>query len=198
MTWDPTYPLLTDTNKIKDTFTQITDNWDAIEDTFATDHRYMGQPNEGEHLKVTFTAPQTTPNAEEGKIYTYVKDFAGTASPYTEVVEMTGLDGEANEFQITSGGRIMPKTVYIKWNGTTATSLPSGATVVRTDTGVYDLTFPEIGGSFLFFGCTSTETIRVSMFTISEQTSTTATVKFFDTDGTRINVPFVIKIRAAT
>lgn len=195
MSWNKNFPALTD--QVDLTFTNYHNNWDAIEDTFATDHRYMGQADEGEHIQISYTAPITTPSAQDGKFYSYIKDYATTESPYAEVIEQTFLDGENNEMQVTSGGRLMPKTVFIDWDGSSATTFPSsGVTVTKTGTGVYDLTFPEIGGSFLFFNFIGVGTLSFS--TITEQTATTATLKTYQANGNATDSDFRLEIKAVT
>ncbi len=197
MVWDKNFPSQTDI--VKDTFTKYHDNWDAIEDTFAADHIYPGLTDEGEHLQVKFTAPIATPVGGSTKNVLYIKDFAATQTPFTLLAELTFLDSEGNESQLVSGGRVRPKTIYISWNGTTATTAPAGVTVTQSGTGIYLLTFPQIGGDFLLFNyAAAAGAAALSVGSISEQTATTATLKTFQANGNAVSTGFRLEIRAAS
>lgn len=195
MVWDKDFPA--DDDVVNTSFTKYHDNWDEIEDTFATNHLYPGQTGQGEHTQVKFTAPIATPSAVAGKNYLYVKDFAATQTPYTLLAELTHVDGQGNENQIISGGRVRPKTIYIQWDGATATTAPAGVTVTQNGTGIYDITFPQIGGSFLHFNYSTYSSSGLSVGSITSQTAISATLKTYQANGNAISTPFNLEIKAA-
>lgn len=143
MTWDKTFP--TSGTFIKKSPKKFRENWEAIEETFDTDHRHPGASNAGEHKKVTFYEAIATPSNVANKGFLYAKDV--NSKP-----ELHFLDEEGNEIQLTDNGRKAPRTFFIYWNGTTAEVVPSGsATVVNSSTGIYDITLNEETANFLSF-----------------------------------------------
>lgn len=145
MTWDKTFPQNSDF--LKKSPKPFRDNWEAIENTFETDHRVPGTRDQGEHNKVTFYEPISTPTNAANKGFLYGKDVDSK-------IELHFLDESNNELQLTSKGRKVPRTTFIWWNGTVSETqvVPSGsATVAHPSTGVYTITLNEETNNYLTY-----------------------------------------------
>jgi hypothetical protein len=78
-----------------------------VRETFEIDHIEMDAAGRGEHAKVTFGAPISTPNNVANKGFIYTKDVSAKAELHFE-------DEDGNEIQLTSAGVIkLPATAAL-------------------------------------------------------------------------------------
>lgn len=114
--FDKTQPA--GSTKVRLSDDQIRANNDALQDAISRDHKFPTSygTDAGEHTRVKFTAPITTPTSAANKGFLYSKDVGAKAELHWE-------DEDSNEIQLTSAGKLMGNPVKV----TPVTTPTSGA-----------------------------------------------------------------------
>lgn len=181
----------------RDSAADFRENWQAIEDTFEVDHNIPDDSAEGEHKKLTFTKVLgEDPTTTTGKTFLYTKNTASneTGDGDEELqAELFWKDEDGNVVQITEGGRITPRTIFIKYDGvfdrdsgictieTIPATEPNTYTMKRVSSGsggnfragLFDIVIPEQATNFFTYSFNDTGNAKRVCRIVRESTSET-------------------------
>lgn len=222
MVWNKDTPRNQDQGR--DATSDFTANWSAIEDTFSTDHNKPDSTDEGEHKQITFFgALEEDPTSEANKAFLYTKQTSSEQEDESDAEdnpELYWMDEDGNIVQMTEGGRLTPRSLWIQKNTTgnesngpiEITTVPSSSpnmiTMERKSRGVYLITIPEQAENFFTYAFNSIgdqkrecrivrESIQAEGTTVDDETNTYIRINIFDSIGDGKDSNFVFQIRHA-
>ncbi len=192
-------------------------NFSSIENTFSTDHNIPDDAAEGEHKKVTLTRPLETseiPTSVADKGFVYTKNVAANQTGEDDEKiqpELFFLDEDGNEIQITEGGRIRPRTIFMQFDGTNITFVPQTSPetyLAKRTGGNFSITIPEQPVNFFTYAYNVNsdskgfarvihETKLPDGSEVEDEINTFIKFRTFNISGSTTAIPFVLQIMHA-